>query len=128
MLSRLIVMSSLALVTSSALGAVDERSAVDQDLLGVWQLKFTTPDGIVRDPVMIVGRQYESYLAWQIVGGRAEPFKSVRLRGETLTLTIDPSQEPDVSVTLEIELGMTISAVEPAAFAAAAMVRLASGS
>jgi hypothetical protein len=104
MLSRLILMSLMALITRSAVCAADERSEVDREILGVWQLKFTTPDGIVRDPVVIVGRQYEQYLAWQVVGGEAEPFKSARLKGEKLTLVIEPSQEPDVTVTLEVEL------------------------
>jgi hypothetical protein len=104
MFSRLLLMSLLALMPRSAVCAVDERRGVDQELLGVWQLKFTTPDGIVRDPVVIVGRQYQEYLAWQVVGGQAEPFKSARRRGEKLTLIIDPSQEPDVTVTLELEL------------------------
>lgn len=82
----------------------ETRTDTDRQILGVWQMQFTTPDGVARDPVVVLGKQYDQYVAWSIVNGQPEPFRSVELRDNRLICTIDPSEQPDVTVTLECSL------------------------
>jgi hypothetical protein len=99
----LFAMTLVCFAFSSPLHA-DQRSDADKQILGVWQLQFTTPDGTAREPVVVLGKQYDQYVAWSIVNGQPEPFRSVELRDEKLICTIDPSEQPDVTVTLECSL------------------------
>jgi hypothetical protein len=73
-------------------------------VLGVWQLEFTTPDGMDRNPTIVVGRQYEKYVAWYVSDQGAQPFKDVRMEGEALVGKIVPKEQSDVTVTLKAEL------------------------
>ena len=95
---------SLVCLTPSSLLLAEQRSDTDKQILGVWQLQFTTPDGAAREPLVAVGKQYGQYVAWSMVNGQPEPFRSVELRDEKLICTIDPSEQPDVTVTLECSL------------------------
>jgi hypothetical protein len=89
----------LAANTASA-----DTTELDRQILGVWQLKMTTPDGMAREPYVVVGRQYDSYEAWYVGENGLEAMKAVRLDGETLTGSLVPKSMPDVTVTLEARL------------------------
>ena len=75
-----IAVMSLVCLTPSSLLLAEQRSDTDKQILGVWQLQFTTPDGAAREPLVAVGKQYGQYVAWSMVNGQPEPFRSVELR------------------------------------------------
>jgi hypothetical protein len=81
-----------------------DPSDLDKDVLGVWKLEFTTPDGVDRDPAIVVGRQHEKYVAWYVSDSGPEPFKDVRLEGDALVGKIVPKEQSGVTVTLKAEL------------------------
>lgn len=94
------VFASLACVVLARAEAND----VDRQILGAWKLQFTTPDGVQRTPVVIIGRQYQQYVAWYVADQQPEPFRDVQLKGETLVGTISPQERPGMTVTLESKL------------------------
>jgi hypothetical protein len=101
---RFVAITVLACI---ALPAVVGRAGAreqDKDVLGVWKLEFTTPDNVDRNPTIVVGRQYEKYVAWYMSDHGAEPFKDVRLEGDALVGKIVPKEQSDVTVTLRAEL------------------------
>lgn len=81
-----------------------DHSEVDRQVLGAWQLQFAAPDGVQRTPVVVVGRQYDSYLAWYVNDDKLQPFRDVRLEGDRLVGKIRPQEEPDVTVSCEASL------------------------
>lgn len=96
----------VALVCVAPWGLVpaQDRDHLDEQILGAWQLEFTTPDGAERRPLMILGREHDRYVAWGVLDGKPEPFRSVEIQGDSLIATIEPSAFPDVTVTLECGL------------------------
>jgi len=101
-----LVMMTIALVCFGMPAAADEAGSkeVDQQVLGAWQLDFTAPDGVHRSPIVVVGRQYKSYVAWYVADGEPQPFQNVQLQGDTLVGTIAPREHPDITVTCESKL------------------------
>jgi len=97
----LTVLTSIAM--SASLLQADTRD-VDKQILGPWQLTMTTPDGQTREPVVLVGRQYEDYVAWYVADDQAEAMKDVQLKDDTLVGTIEPKDHPGITVTLEARL------------------------
>ena len=79
----------------------DSASDLDQHVVGAWTLELTDPEGVQRTPMVIVGRQYEKYVAWYIGEGEPEAFQDVQLKGETLIGSLSPKERPDVKLTLE---------------------------
>jgi hypothetical protein len=77
---------------------------IDEQILGGWQLKMTTPDGEYREPLVLVGRQFDRYAAWYVGEQGMEPMKDVQLKDDVLVGNITPKEQPDVSVTLEARL------------------------
>lgn len=98
--------SFLALACAFPLGLAlaEARDQLDEQILGAWQLEFTTPDGVERRPLMILGREYDRYVAWGVLDGQRQPFRSVEIRGDALVASIDPAAFPGVTVTLECGL------------------------
>ncbi|MHB8971594.1 MAG: hypothetical protein ACYC3X_18515 [Pirellulaceae bacterium] len=88
-MNRFVMWTALACCAMPALVKADS-SDVDQKIVGVWKLQFTTPDGVQRAPYVIVGRQYQTYVAWYIGDKQPEKFRDVQLKGETLVGTIIP--------------------------------------
>ena len=103
-MKRLVMM--IALIGFGMPAVADDAGSkeVDQQVLGAWQLDFTAPDGVHRNPIVIVGRQYKSYVAWYVADGEPQPFKNVQLQGDKLVGTIAPQEHPDITVTCESKL------------------------
>ena len=76
----------------------------DQSVLGVWQLQYTAPDGAQHTPIVIVGRQYDNYLAWYLADKEPQAFQDVQLKGDKLVGTIRPQEHAGVTVTCEATL------------------------
>jgi hypothetical protein len=102
-MKRLVMMIAVGCLALPAVGAT-RADDVDQQILGAWQLQCTTPDGVQRTPLVVVGRQYARYVAWYIGQGEPQPFKDVRLQGDKLVGTIVPPERPDITVTCESSL------------------------
>jgi hypothetical protein len=97
-------MTALACCVLHAVDVTADSDDVDKQILGAWKLECTTPDGVARTPIVIVGRQYEEYVAWYVGDDQPEAFKDVQLKDDTLVGTINPKVEPNVTVTLEAKL------------------------
>lgn len=102
-MNRFVMWTALACFAMPALVKADS-SDVDRKIVGVWKLQFTTPDVVQRTPLVILGRQYKTYVAWYIGDKQPEKFRDVQLKGETLVGTIIPQEHPDITVTLESKL------------------------
>ncbi len=104
-----LVMMTIALACLALPAVADEAGTkeVDQQVLGAWRLAFTAPDGVHRNPVVVVGRQYKSYVAWYLADDVLQPFQNVQLQGDRLVGTITPKERPDVTVTCEATLKAT---------------------
>jgi hypothetical protein len=106
-MKRLVMMIALIGFGMPAAAADTSSKEVDQQILGAWHLEFTAPDGVHRNPIVVVGRQYKSYVAWYVAEGEPQPFKNVQLQGDKLVGTITPKEHPDVTVTCESKLKAT---------------------
>ena len=103
-MKRLVVLMTVAcLVMPAAVGKAGSND-VDQQIVGAWQLQCTTPDGVQRTPIVIVGRQYQKYVAWYIGDKEPQPFENVQLQGDKLVGTITPQEQPDITITCESAL------------------------
>jgi len=100
-MKRLVVTTALACIALPAMAVRADSKDVDKQILGAWKLEFTTPDGVERTPVVLVGRQYTKYAAWHVGDDQIEPFTDVQLKDDTLVGTIKPQGQPDITVTLE---------------------------
>ena len=104
--------SYFALVTVAALavpviGAPPTRTQVESaanQIVGAWKLEFTTPDGVKRNPAVLVGRQHEGLVAWYVEDDKPESFKKVRLEDDTLVLKIRPKKRKEIEVTFNARL------------------------
>lgn len=77
---------------------------IDRQVVGGWKLDFTAPDGVHRNPIIIVGRQYKSYVAWYVDEKEPQAFRDVQLLGDKLVGTIELQEHPGISVTCEATL------------------------
>jgi hypothetical protein len=75
-----------------------------KEIVGTWQLEFTTPDDVKRNPIVLVGRQYQELVAWYVEKDKPETFKNVRLEDDTLLLTFRPREHKEVEVTFKASL------------------------
>lgn len=75
-----------------------------EEIIGPWKMDFTTPDGVQRTPMVVIGRQHRELVGWYIEKDEPEPFKTVKLNDETLVLTIRPKEHSDIMVTFEATL------------------------
>ena len=99
------LVASLAFTCFVLWGAGDTGAdEIDRDVIGGWQLKMTTPDGQAREPMVLIGRQYDRYAAWYVGDDGLEPLSKVKLDGDTLTGSITPKEQPDVRVKLSARL------------------------
>jgi len=103
-MKRIVLTTALACVVLPAMTVMADSTDVDKQMLGAWKLEFTTPDGVERTPVVLVGRQYTRYAAWHVSDDQLEPFTDVQLKDDILAGTIKPQEQPNVTVTLEAEL------------------------
>jgi hypothetical protein len=76
-----------------------------EDIVGAWQLKYTTPDAGDATSAIIVGLQNGEFAAWHmqegIEKGDVEEVKKVEIKGNSLELTFRPkSRDGQVEVTL----------------------------
>ena len=53
---------------------------------------------------MIVGRQYDNYLAWYLADKEPQAFQDVQLKGDKLVGTIRPQEHAGVTATCEATL------------------------
>lgn len=103
-MKRFGMMTALACLAFSGVVAKAAPSDVDKQVLGPWKLQMTTPDGVDRDPTVIVGRQFEKYVAWYVDDDEPQRFKEVRIEDDTLVGTIRPQERPEIRVTLRARL------------------------
>jgi len=103
-MKRIVMLTALAAFVLPAMAVRADTDEVDKQILGAWKLDFTAPDGVARTPIVIVGRQYDKYVAWYVGDDQPEAFKDVQLNDDTLTGKINPQERPDVTVTLEAKL------------------------
>jgi hypothetical protein len=75
-----------------------------KQIVGPWKLKMTTPDGETREPLMLIGRQHDQFVAWYVAGEKPEPMSAVALKNDTLTATTKPKEHPGITVKLEASL------------------------
>lgn len=87
LLSMIVVVAGITLPLNAA--GIDEAAS---EVVGGWRLEFTTPEGEVRSPMVVVGRQYREFVAWYVSGREPEKFSEVELEGEELKLTIQPQE------------------------------------
>lgn len=93
----------MAFLAPAASGAELDDSI--KDIVGVWRLDFTSPDDVHRTPVVVVGKQNDELVGWYVGKDNRQPFESIRLKDETLLLTIIPKKERgDVTVTFAAKL------------------------
>jgi hypothetical protein len=102
-MKRLVMMTALACLALPTVVVADSKE-IDQQIVGAWKLDFTAPDGVRRTPIVVVGRQYQKYVAWYVEKDQPEPFQNVQLRDDLLVGTISPQERPDITVTLESRL------------------------
>ena len=103
-MKRIVLTTVLVCIALPAMVVRADSNDVDKQILGAWKLEFTTPDGVERTPLVLVGRQYDKYAAWHVGDNRIEPFTGVQLKDDILVGTIKPQEEPNVTVTLEATL------------------------
>ncbi len=80
-----------------------------KDIVGAWQLKYTTPDAGDKTSAIIVGLQNGEFAAWHmddgIAKGNPEAIEKVEIKGDSLELTFRPkSRDDQVEVTLKAKL------------------------
>ncbi len=73
---------------------------IDKQACGVWKLKMMLPTGEEAEPIVLIGHQHEKYCAWYVGKSGLEAFKNVQLKGDALTGTLKPKDEPGVTVTV----------------------------
>ena len=101
----LFTIATVAVVSLSAFAASPTPiESAAKEIAGPWQLTFTTPDGIRRQPIVIVGRQHQELVAWYMEDDKAETFKKVKLDDDALELTIRPQERKDIEVTFRAKL------------------------
>ncbi len=103
-MKRIATLTVLACITLPAVALQADTSDIDKQIIGVWQLSMTTPEGENREPIVLVGRQYDEYVAWYVGNDGLEAMKNVQLKNDLLVGTIKPKEHPDVTVTLEARL------------------------
>lgn len=89
---RMMTLVSFLLLGAATAFAADIQT-IAPDIVGAWQLTFTTPDGEERTPTVVMGRQRDELVAWYIDKGEPEAFKSVTVTDESLELTIVPGEK-----------------------------------
>lgn len=98
------LMASLVLTATAA-----DFEPEAKDIVGAWQLKYTTPDAGDKTSAIIVGLQNGEFAAWHmddgIAEGNVEAVKKVEINDNTLELTFRPqSRDDQVEVTLTAKL------------------------
>ncbi len=101
---RLILAALMFALVISASGWSTAGDQTDQQILGAWVLDLTDPEGVHRTPAVVVGRQYDRYVAWYLGNDQPEPFRDLELKGDTLVGTIQPKDFPSVTVDVEAKL------------------------
>ncbi len=100
----MLAVAFLPAISASAQELSDEEIRdVQEQVIGPWQLEMSTPEGDL-SPVVLVGRQRKELVAWFVDEDRPQKFKSVKLDGEILSLTVEPKKHPGVTVTLNATL------------------------
>jgi hypothetical protein len=103
-MKRLVMMIAVACLAMPAAVAKSGSDDVDRQIVGAWQLQCTTPDGVPRTPIVLVGRQYQKHVAWYLGDEEPQPFENVRLQGDKLVGTLTPQERPDITITCEATL------------------------
>ena len=103
-MKRIATWTLLACIALPVFTLQADNSDTDKQIIGAWQLKMTTPEGETREPVVLVGRQYDDYLAWRVGEDGLEALENVQLKNDVLVGTFKPKEHPDVTVTLEARL------------------------
>ena len=103
-MNRIVTLTALACFASPALISRADTSDVDRLVIGPWQLRMTTPDDQPREPVVLIGRQYDDYVAWYVGDDGLEAMKDVQLEDDTLVGSITPKEHPEITVTLQARL------------------------
>lgn len=97
-MKRIVMLTAIACSVWTSWAAKVHANEMDQYILGAWKLQFTAPDGEQHAPVIVVGREYQKYVAWYVANDTPQPFQNVQLDSETLKGTIQPSEHPGITV------------------------------
>ncbi len=103
-MKRFVTLIALVCMTIPAVALQADTSDVSKQIVGAWQLKMTTPDGEHREPIVLIGRQYDAYVAWYVGNDGPEAMKNVQLKNDLLVGAIEPKEQPGMTVTLEARL------------------------
>ena len=103
-MKRIVALTVLVCVGLPVLVSQADTNDDAKHVVGPWQLKMTTPDGQARAPVVVVGRQYDEYVAWYFGKDGPEALKRVRLKDDSMVGTLKPKELPGVTVKLEARL------------------------
>jgi hypothetical protein len=86
----LLTILALGITTTPVKSAPFDEAA--REVVGVWKLEFTTPNGQLLEPYVVVGRQHGEFVAWYVNGTERQAFSNVKLDGDELHLTIRPKE------------------------------------
>lgn len=106
---RFLALAVLMSAFVSPATAADVEPSDIAEIVGVWKLDLTTPDGEKKTPIVIVGFQVDEFVAWHLADGiddkQVESIKKVEIVGEALHLSFRPQEHNgQVAVTLKAEL------------------------
>lgn len=103
-MKRTVLLTALVCFTLFVIGTASPAAELEKEVIGPWQLKFTTPKGKQETPLVVVGWQHGQYLAWHVDGDQVQAFNEVKLQKDTLVGTIKPREEPGVTLTVKAML------------------------
>ncbi len=103
-MKRIATLTLLACFVLPSLTLEADIKDTAKQIVGPWKLTMTTPDGESREPLILIGRQYDQLVAWYVAGEKPEPMSAVALKNDTLTATIKPKEHPGIKVKLEASL------------------------
>ncbi len=102
---RFLAVTTLLTLFVLPAGAADQQPEI-KDVVGLWQLEFTSPDEIQRKPTVVVGWNLDKFVAWYIEDGVAkgtpEAFEIVSVKDDTLQLSFKP-QELGGGITVKFD-------------------------
>ncbi|MFO7908313.1 MAG: hypothetical protein ACQESR_25845 [Planctomycetota bacterium] len=103
-MKRTVLLLVVVCCTLFAMGTTSQAAELEKEVIGPWQLKFTTPEGEQETPLVVVGWQHGQYLAWHVKGDQMQSFKDVKLQGDALVGTIEPREEAGFTLTVKARL------------------------
>lgn len=103
-MKRIAIFTALACIALPVVALQADTSDIDKQIIGAWQLKMTTPEGESREPIVLIGRQFDAYTAWYVGDNGLEAMQNVQLNDDLLVGSIKPQERPEMTVTLQARL------------------------